>query len=102
MSGPENLPARFEMHHRRVDLAFIAAQVKHGDQSIAVLAQDDPRWLPILVEEVGEVAQLLTPDHGHNPGRLYAELIQVAAVALGWAEAVFTARGEPPVAGEES
>ena len=45
------------------------------------------RKLPILVEEVGEVSEELqrpTPDRE----RLYAELIQVAAVAVAWAESV--------------
>ena len=40
--------------------------------------------LAVLVEEVGEVASALYD--GHGPNRLREELIQVAAVAVAWAE----------------
>lgn len=40
--------------------------------------------LAVLVEEVGEVASALYA--GHGPDRLREELIQVAAVAVAWAE----------------
>ncbi len=40
--------------------------------------------LQILVEEVGEVARAMQ----ENPDRMYEELIQVAAVAIRWANMV--------------
>jgi NTP pyrophosphatase (non-canonical NTP hydrolase) len=40
--------------------------------------------LAVLVEEVGEVASALQPDGGN----LREELVQVAAVALAWLEAL--------------
>jgi len=45
--------------------------------------------LAILVEEVGEVARELCEAGGNDPGpNLRVELIQVAAVAVAWAEAL--------------
>ena len=49
---------------------------------------DDYRWLAILTEEVGELAQAALHDEfgGKAAGTLRAELIQVAAVAMSWLE----------------
>lgn len=70
------------------------AHTKHGAQSLEYGAWNDPtgRRMRILIEEVGEVAKVLndaelagvTPDHAH----LYEELIQAAACATAWADAV--------------
>lgn len=65
--------------------ARLAAHKKHGDQSIEAAAAGDPRWLPILVEEVGEVAHELTYDAA---GSVRAELIDVLAVASAWVDAL--------------
>ena len=51
-------------------------------------AVDDDRKLAVLAEEVGEVARALIEGDG-----LRAELIQVAAVALAWAESFPEAAG---------
>jgi NTP pyrophosphatase (non-canonical NTP hydrolase) len=55
---------------------------------------DDPAWLPVLVEEVGEVARALC-DHRHLKldtqrlaDNLRDELIQVAAMATAWIDAI--------------
>lgn len=48
------------LSHSALDAAFLAAQAKHGPNSIGALAGDDPRWLSILVEEVGEAAHMQT------------------------------------------
>lgn len=55
----------------------------------------DFTWLAILTEEVGEAAQsaLHFKFGGHHAGTLREELIQVAAVAVAWAEAI-DLRGE--------
>jgi NTP pyrophosphatase (non-canonical NTP hydrolase) len=58
------------------------AHEKHGDNSIEGLASQDPSWLTILVEEVGEVAQQLTYDHDRSG--LRSELVDVLAVASAW------------------
>lgn len=47
------------------------------------------RKLPVLMEEVGEVATELLADEPDRE-RLYNELIQVAAVAVAWAESLST------------
>ncbi len=53
-------------------------------------------WLKILIEEVGEVAQAMQKDNGwgkeSDASDLYAELIQVAAVAVEIAEQVLEER----------
>ena len=40
------------------------AHQKHGANSIEAIPADDPRWLSILVEEIGEVAHAMTYDSG--------------------------------------
>jgi NTP pyrophosphatase (non-canonical NTP hydrolase) len=62
------------------------AHAKHGANSVEALAADSPRWLPVLVEEVGEIANTLTYDGpGHNTR---AELIDVLAVVTAWLDAI--------------
>ena len=75
------------------------AHVKHGTRgnSREEASWLNPEWLPILVEEVGEVAHLLTYDayleHGQSAYferiiELRKELIQVAAMACAWVDAI--------------
>lgn len=73
-----------------------------GDQS----GHADFVWLGILTEEVGESAQAVLHDTfgGKASGTLYAELVQVAAVAVAWLEALHDrgARALPaPEVGEQ-
>jgi NTP pyrophosphatase (non-canonical NTP hydrolase) len=78
------------------------AHAKHGATSIEARPFDDPARLPILVEEVGEVAAALN-DHRHsaipNDAALLAslrhELVQVAAVAVSWVDAIDQEEPEP-------
>lgn len=62
-----------------------------GDQS----AHPDTTWLAILTEEVGESAQAVLHNRfgGKAAGTLREELVQVAAVAVAWIEAI-DKRGE--------
>jgi NTP pyrophosphatase (non-canonical NTP hydrolase) len=46
---------------------------------------DNRIWLPILMEEVGEVAKEILEGHG----TLKDELIQVAAVTVAWLEMLY-------------
>lgn len=57
-----------------------------GDQQLHA----DATWLAILTEEVGEAAQATLHDEfgGKASGTLYAEVVQVAAVATAWLEAL--------------
>lgn len=52
----------------------------------ATLGQTHDRRNSVLVEEVGEVARALNDNE--TPGELRTELIQVAAVAVAWVEAI--------------
>jgi hypothetical protein len=66
--------------------ARAAAHRKHGANSIEMEPGDSPRWLPILVEEIGEVANALTYDGPTD--QLRAELVDVLAVASAWVDAI--------------
>jgi hypothetical protein len=59
----------------------LAAAGRWGGATIATV--DDGRRLAVLVEEVGEVARAL--QDGTDPA---VELVQVAAVAVAWLEAL--------------
>ena len=63
------------------------AKAKHGENTLDGTESNDLRRLAALVEEVGEVAELLTYDKArmHGAERLRAELVQVANVAVTWA-----------------
>lgn len=64
------------------------AHAKHGANSIEAIPANDPRWLSILVEELGEAAHELTYDSGGTLKSLRAELVDIAAVATAWIEAI--------------
>lgn len=55
---------------------------------------DDPSWLPVVVEEVGEVARELCEkelgniDRAELAVRLRAELVQVGAMVAAWLDAI--------------
>lgn len=55
----------------------------HGDCSSADVP--DPIKFAVLAEETGEVARALLEQ---NPDQLKTELVQVAAVAVAWLEAI--------------
>ena len=58
------------------------------DRQWGVQNHSDMRWLPILMEEVGEVARAMLHQDGDESGEVGPELVQVAAVALAWLEAI--------------
>lgn len=68
------------------------AHAKHGDTSMESCAPDDYRRLAILAEEIGEVAREFNEGHHRGTGpdlvRLRKELIQVAAMAVAWADVI--------------
>lgn len=64
------------------------AYQKHGANSIEAIPASDPRWLSILMEEVGEAAHELTYDSGGTTASLRAELIDVLSVASAWVDAI--------------
>jgi NTP pyrophosphatase (non-canonical NTP hydrolase) len=66
------------------------AHAKHGDTSMEALPVDDLTRLTVLMEEVGEVARWFNEARSRDMqnGELRAELIQVAAMAGAWADAL--------------
>ena len=72
--------------YREVLQARLKAHEKHGSDSIEAQPPASPNWLAILVEEVGEVANVLTYDG--PKGNLRAELVDVLAVASAWVSAI--------------
>lgn len=72
--------------YREVLAARRKAHAKHGENSIEVEPADSPRWLAILVEEVGEIANAQTYDGPKE--NLRAELIDVLAVASAWVDSL--------------
>lgn len=79
-----------------VDIERMRAHAKHAPNggSVEGLTWDDPRWLPVLTEEIGEVARVLCELDLENTSRseakqnLAKELIQCAAMSVAWAVAV--------------
>jgi hypothetical protein len=93
-----------ELWHE-VSQARLKAHEKHGANSIEALDPLDPKWLAILGEEAGEVAEVLVDQFAgvilaKSVGRvnhaltydanasLRAELIDVLSVATAWVEAL--------------
>ena len=75
-----------------VDAERARQDAKWGEQN-----HDDFTWMAILAEEVGEVAKAALHHNGDEPGvtaseatlsHLREELVQVAAVAVAWLEAI--------------
>lgn len=82
-----------------IDEESVRAHRKHGTTSMLGDSSSDADRLAILAEEVGEVARLFN-DARHADGArqvddraLCGELIQVAAMAAGWAQLVAARAG---------
>lgn len=67
---------------------------KWGEQN-----HDAYRWLAILTEELGEVAQAALHDEfgGKHAGTLRAELVQAVAVGMAWIECIDRRQTETPL-----
>lgn len=70
----------------------IRAHAKHGDKSMESCSPTAERRLRILLEEVGEVAKEFNDaeceDREINLAKLRAELVQVTAMSMAWADAL--------------
>jgi NTP pyrophosphatase (non-canonical NTP hydrolase) len=77
--------------NRQIEAERDFQDAKWGEQN-----HDDYRWLAILMEEVGELAQAMLHDEfgGSHAGTAQSELVQVAAVAVQWLECI-ERRGQP-------
>lgn len=61
---------------------------KPGWETCASATMDPHVKLAVLTEEVGEVARALLEENAESTANLRAELVQVAAVAVAWVEAL--------------
>jgi len=76
-------PSIFGPGAQTLALAALLTERKTQDAKWGYVQHDGPQWLSILMEEVGEMCQDI------NQGNDYKEeLIQVAAVAMSWLEAI--------------
>lgn len=68
----------------------VAGERQKQDEKWGEQNHQDQWWLAILTEEVGEVSQAILHDQfgGHAAGHVEEELIQVAAVAISWLQAI--------------
>lgn len=69
----------------------IKSERLYQDNRWGVRNQENEKWLSILVEEIGEVAQAML--EGENL-KVREELIQVAAVAVAWLECIERRRAD--------
>ena len=73
-------------HAFEIIMDFVAAERRTQDKKWG--SQHDlttSTWACILMEEVGEAAEAILED---NPMGLFTEIIQIAAVAVAWAESI--------------
>ncbi len=88
--SPLEAPAAWEA--QRAVVRDVLAERDRQDDKWGVQDHDDFTWGAILGEEVGEVAQASLEfkfgDSENGTANVYRELIEVAAVALAWAEMI--------------
>lgn len=72
----------------------VCAHAKHGEGTTEGTDPLAPHWLAILSEEVGEVARAIcehtlgNEDYETTLQDMHGELVQVAAMALAWADSI--------------
>lgn len=83
-------------------IALVEEECQRQDERWGEQNHDDYRWIAILSEEVGELAQAILHDEfgGAHAGTMKEELAQVAAVAMQWLEALERREGETAVSEE--
>jgi hypothetical protein len=110
VSTPRNIPYEISMSTLDIAEEIVKARekahAKHGDNSIEAISGSDPRWVGILGEEGGEVAEAVLDNfrqsvlakaigrvnhsstYDAEPGHLRDELVDVASVAVAWIAAL--------------
>jgi NTP pyrophosphatase (non-canonical NTP hydrolase) len=66
----------------------IRLERKRQDEKWGEQNHPDNIWYLILAEEMGELAKALLPEASGKDGNAHKELIEVAAVAVAWLEAI--------------
>lgn len=74
--------------YQQIHLERVHSIEKHKEHAQDNLTIDDPNLFYNLAEEFGEVAHALTYDGADGLLKLRKELIQVAAMAIAWAEVI--------------
>lgn len=69
-------------------LELIMLERARQDRKWGQQNHDDPTWYMILAEEMGELAKAILPKDYGQDGDAEEELVEVAAVALAWLEAI--------------
>ena len=87
-----------KLHSMETVLEDVRAERKRQDALWGIQNHSMLTWLPILMEEAGEVAQAMnewvhTPDGSLE--EVSKELVQVAAVAVAWVERINRYAGDP-------
>lgn len=88
----DDLPNEVWRPYEDVHRERVRAHALHDDrgQSMERRAADDPLWLPVVTEELGEVAQVLCDDTSKplDVPHLREELVQLAAMTVAWIDAI--------------
>jgi hypothetical protein len=79
-------------HHMGSAFAAVLAERTRQDAKWGQRTHAWGIWLTILMEEIGEASEAML-DTPKDRDRVRAELVQVAAVAIAWIEAMDRARG---------
>lgn len=84
------IPATEVAYKRDIVVRDVLDERDRQDEKWGEQNHDDYRWLAILSEEIGEVAQaaLETEFGGKAAGRVREELVQAVAVGLAWLECI--------------
>lgn len=75
--------------HKTLEVLYeVGRERRRQDEKWGEQNHDDLFWLGILGEEFGEVSKAIIEGGPFGPTLLRNELIQVAAVAVSWVEAI--------------
>lgn len=85
-----DIPLHGWVPYSDIHIERVRAHMKHGAKgnSRENAKWTDKEWLPILMEELGEVAHCLTYDSNETVVDLRKKLVQVAAMAVAWIESI--------------
>ena len=71
---------------RTIVLTDINAERERQIELRGIQRKTDNEWMPVLIEEVGEIAQAMQQEKPTDASNKYVEIIQAAAVPAQWAE----------------
>jgi NTP pyrophosphatase (non-canonical NTP hydrolase) len=86
-----------DLHRERIRAHNKHKSAPHG--SMEVKSWEHPIWLPVVTEEIGEVARVICDnelgllDLAEVRAKLREELVQVGAMVAAWIDAIDSERG---------